>query len=496
MTDTQSTDVAVIGAGPAGLTTAYELSRIAPDLDVATFEGSSEIGGISRTVVYDGYRVDIGGHRFFTKIEEVKQVWHEILGDEFLRRPRKSRIFYRGKFYDYPLRIFNALGNIGAYESARIMISYLKWQVRPHKVEDNFEEWVMNRFGGRLYMHFFRSYTAKVWGIDPKHIQADWAAQRIKSMTLWSVAMKALTGRSEETSLIEEFDYPRHGPGQMWERCVDILRERGQSVRMEAWVDRIERDGDRVTALRVRTPDGDLRVEAEHFVNSMAVRDLIHAFDPPPPPAVVEAADRLKYRDFLIVALVLDTPDPFDDNWIYIHSDDVRVGRIQNFRSWSEAMVADPAHSSIGMEYFCNEGEDLWSMDDDALVAAAGQELEALGLARSGSILKGKVIRQKKAYPVYDTAYRDALDVVSDWLKGLENLQTVGRNGLHRYNNQDHSMLTGLYAARNITGATHDLWDVNVERSYHEEMQVPDDKESSAQDLPDERDESHDAKAA
>ena len=480
MTNTAPRGVAVIGAGPAGLTAAYELSRIAPDVPVVTFEGTDEIGGISRTVVYDGYRVDIGGHRFFTKIAEVQQVWREILGDEFLRRPRKSRIFYRGKFYDYPLRIANALSNIGPYESARIMLSYMKWQLRPHKTEESFEEWVINRFGGRLYMHFFQSYTAKVWGIDPKYIQADWAAQRIKSMTLMGVVMKSITGKSDATSLIEEFDYPRFGPGQMWERCVEMLRERGQQVLLNHWATRIERDGMRVTAIEVRTEDGTRRVEADHFINTMAVRDLIRAFDPPPPPHVVAAADRLRYRDFLIVALVLDTSDAFDDNWIYIHSDNVRVGRIQNFRSWSEDMVADPAHSSVGLEYFCNEGEELWSMADEALIELAASELETLGLASAGDVLKGYVIRQKKAYPVYDTEYKDAVAVVSGWIKGLENFQTVGRNGLHRYNNQDHSMLTGIYAARNIMGAEHDLWEVNVERSYHEEMQLKTDRKDEA----------------
>ena len=480
----EAPSVAVIGAGPAGLTAAYELSRIAPGIRVATFEGSDEIGGISRTVVHDGYRVDIGGHRFFTKIGEVSDIWREILGDEFRRRPRKSRIFYRGKFYDYPLRIANALSNIGPYESARILLSYAKWKVQPHPVEESFEQWVINRFGGRLYMHFFRSYTAKVWGIDPSEIGADWAAQRIKSMTLWGVFLKALTGQSKETSLIDEFDYPRLGPGQMWERCVEILRERGQSVETGAWVRVLHRDGARVTAMDVETAAGPRRVEADHFVNTMALRELIHAFDPPPPPAVVAAADRLRYRDFLIVALVLDTPDPFDDNWIYVHSDDVKVGRIQNFRAWSEDMVADPAHSSIGMEYFCNEGDEAWTMDDDALVAMAGRELAALGLADAESIVRGHVIRQKKAYPVYDTEYRDAVATIEGWIKGLENLQTVGRNGLHRYNNQDHSMLTGIYAARNVTGASYDLWEVNVERSYHEEMQI---RRDAAGDGPDVR---------
>ena len=464
--------VAVIGGGPAGLTAAYEMSRIAPEAPVEVFEGSSHLGGISRTESYDGFRIDIGGHRFFTKIDVVNEIWKEILADEFVRRPRKSRIFYRGKFYDYPLKIFNALGNIGMYESARIMLSYMKWQVRPAKSEESFEDWVINRFGGRLYMHFFRSYTEKVWGIDPKHIQADWAAQRIKSMTLWGVVRKAMTGQSEDVSLIDEFEYPRLGPGQMWERCAEILEERGQQVHMNSWVKRIEREGNRVTAIQVDGPEGSRRVEADHFVNTMAVREMIEAFDPPAPPHVLEAASKLKYRDFLIVALALKDPDPFDDNWVYIHSGDVKVGRIQNFRSWSRDMVPDDDHSSIGMEYFCNEDEELWAMSDEALIEMAGQELETLGLGSAAKVAKGHVIRQPKAYPVYDTEYKAAVDTIAEWVKGLENFQTVGRNGLHRYNNQDHSMLTGVYAARNIMGAAYDLWEVNVERSYHEEMQL------------------------
>ena len=465
--------VAVIGGGPAGLTAAYELSRAAPDMDVTVYEGSGQLGGISRTEVYDGFRVDIGGHRFFTKIPVVQEIWREILGDAFLRRPRKSRIFYRGRFYDYPLRIFNALGNIGPYESARIVMSYIKWQVRPRRVEESFEDWVINRFGGRLYMHFFRSYTEKVWGVDPKDIQADWAAQRIKSMTLWSVVKKALGGANDDVSLIDEFDYPRFGPGQMWERCAEILEERGQTVEMNHWVRRIERDGNRVTAMTVAGPDGaERRVEAEHFVNSMSLRELVHAMDPPPPAEVLAAAERLKYRDFLIVAMALEEAEPFDDNWIYVHSPDVRVGRIQNFRSWSEDMVPDPSMTSVGMEYFCNEDDPLWRMEDADLIELAAREFEVLGLGRAGAVRRGKVIRQKKAYPVYDLHYREAVDTIAGWISGLENLQSVGRNGLHRYNNQDHSMLTAVYAARNILGASHDLWEVNVERSYHEEMQV------------------------
>lgn len=464
--------VAVIGAGPAGLTAAYELSRLDGAAQVEIFEGGELVGGISRTERFDGFRIDIGGHRFFTKIPEVKDFWHEILDEEFLRRPRRSRIYYRGRFYDYPLRLMNALGNIGPYESLRILVSYFKWQLRPRPIEESFEDWVVNRFGGRLYMHFFRTYTQKVWGIDPRHIRADWAAQRIKSLTLMGAVKKSLTGKSDATSLIEEFDYPRLGPGQMWETCAAELQNRGQRLHMRNWVTRLEREGDRIVAIDVSSDEGARRVEADHFINTMALRDLIGAIDPPPPRPVLDAAAKLRYRDFLIVALVLNDADPFEDNWIYVHSEKVQVGRIQNFRAWSPDMVPNDRQAAVGMEYFCNEGDALWQMSDADLVTFAGREIEEIGLSQAGLVDKGYVIRQRKAYPVYDGDYKEAIDTISDWLDGLDNLQTIGRNGLHRYNNQDHSMLTGMFAARNLMGENHDLWTVNVDRAYHEEMEV------------------------
>jgi protoporphyrinogen oxidase len=451
---------------------AYELAKRDPGISITVFEADRQVGGISRTVEFDGFRVDIGGHRFFTKLPEVQAFWREVLSEDFLRRPRRSRIFYRGRFYDYPLKLTNALSNIGPYESLRIMVSYLKWQLRPRKVEESFEDWVINRFGGRLYMHFFRTYTEKVWGIDPRHIRADWAAQRIKSLTLMGAVKKSLTGRSDAVSLIEEFDYPRLGPGQMWEECAALVEGMGHSVRLRHHVAGLERDGSRIVAASLRHESGEERFEADHFINTMALRDLIECIDPPPPEHVRQAAARLRYRDFLIVALVLDDADPFEDNWIYVHSEDVRVGRIQNFRAWSRDMVPNDHQAAIGMEYFCNEGDDLWQMEDDDLIAFAGCELERIGLSRASLVAKGHVIRQKKAYPVYDGEYQEAVRTISEWLRSLDNLQTVGRNGLHRYNNQDHSMLTGMLAARNLTGERHDLWSVNVERSYHEEMEV------------------------
>ncbi len=469
----------IIGGGPAGLTAAYELQKRGATQPVRVFEAGTMVGGISRTESHKGYRFDIGGHRFFTKVTEVEDMWTEVLGDDFILVPRTSRIYYKGRYFDYPLKIFNALGNLGPYEASRIAISYLKWKARPHSREDTFEEWVINRFGGRLYMHFFRTYTEKVWGIPPNQIQADWAAQRIKNLSLPKAVMNALTGANDTASLIEEFRYPRLGPGMMWERVTEIVTERGGRVDLQTEVLGIQRDGMRVTSVDVRpwsedgTPQPVERVEGSDFVNSMALDDLIAAFDPPPPDEVRAAAARLAYRDFLIVTLVLDHADPFPDNWIYVHSSDVKVGRIQNFRAWSQEMLADPETASIGMEYFCHEGDGLWSMEDDALRDLAAAELEKLGLAPAKSVVDYKVIRQRKAYPVYDGQYRAALDTIVDWLKKLENFQTVGRNGQHRYNNQDHSMLSAMLAARNILGETHDVWDVNVERSYHEDFKIP-----------------------
>lgn len=469
--------VGIIGAGPAGLTAAYHLQKHSEQFKPIVLEAGAIVGGIARTESYKGYRFDIGGHRFFTKVGEVQEMWHEVMGDDFIIVPRMSRIYYRDKFYHYPLKIFNALANIGSYEASRILLSYAKWQVRPSRVEDSFEQWVINRFGGRLYMHFFRSYTEKVWGIPPSQIQADWAAQRIKNLSLMKAVVNAITGANDTASLIEQFHYPRLGPGMMWEKVHDRVLACGGDVQFGARVCRVLRDGHRVAALDIERKNEDgvsvhERMPVDHVISTMPIRDLIEAFDPPPPPAIIAAARKLSYRDFLIVTLILDHADPFPDNWVYIHSPDVKVGRIQNFRAWSKEMVPSEDRASIGMEYFCQEDDGLWSMDNAALIRMAAAELERLGLAKASTVIDGTVIRQEKAYPVYDGAYRAALDDVAQWLGTLENFQTVGRNGLHRYNNQDHSMLTAMLAARNLLGEKHDVWSVNVERSYHEEFKL------------------------
>lgn len=470
--------VAIIGGGPAGLTAGYELLKHSDRHRPLVLEKSDMVGGIARTASYKGYRFDIGGHRFFTKVSAVQALWLEVLPEEFLRRPRLSRIYYGGKYFAYPLKAFNALSNMGLYESMRIMLSYAKWRVRPHVEEQNLEQWVTNRFGGRLFLHFFKTYTEKVWGMPCTEIQADWAAQRIKNLSLRKAVVNALTGANDTTSLIEEFDYPRLGPGMMWEAFRDRIEDRGGEVRMRAPVVRITHDGKAVrsiTTARDGDPTALEEIAVDHVISSMPITELVAAMDPPPPPAIRQAAGKLRYREFLIVTLILNRADPFPDNWIYIHSPEVKVGRIQNFRSWSEAMVPDSDRSSIGMEYFCQEGDELWRSSDEDLISQAARELEHLGLAKADEVVDGTVIRQEKAYPVYDGDYREALDMIRGWLATLSNIQVVGRNGMHRYNNQDHSMLTAMLAVQNLLGGSHDLWSVNVEREYHEDIEASSD---------------------
>ena len=459
----------IIGGGPAGLTTAYELSKHGRKSVV--FEKADRVGGISRTETYKGYRFDIGGHRFFTKVGEVEALWQEVMGDEFIKVPRLSRIYYNNKFFSYPLEPYNALSNLGLINSILIMWSYFKAKVNPNPVEENFEQWVSNRFGERLYHTFFKTYTEKVWGIPCTQIRADWAAQRIKGLSLKKAVINALFGSNDTKTLIKEFNYPVYGPGQMWERFQEKLNSKGSPVHLNTEVVEIERDGDRVTSVTIKQNGETSKVTGTDYVSSMPVSLLLKKMNPAPPAKVLEAANSLKYRDFLIVSIVVDRSELFPDNWIYIHSPEFKVGRIQNFKNWSKAMVPDQSKTCLGMEYFCNESGQLWQMSDDELVALASREIKALGLVDSeAKIEDGTVIRQYKAYPVYDDDYRRNVEIIQEYIKALKNLQTVGRNGMHRYNNSDHSMLTGLLAAKNIMGEQHDLWNVNVERSYHEEF--------------------------
>ena len=461
--------VLIAGAGPAGLTAAYELCKRGAVPII--FEKEKIVGGHARTDVFRGYRFDIGGHRFFTKIPQVIQIWQEVLGAKFMRVPRLSRIYYNGKFFHYPLKLANVVFGLGLWNSFLILMSFFRSLLFPYPKEDNLEEWVSNRFGKRLYLTFFKTYTEKVWGIPCNQIRAEWAAQRIKGLSLRTAVINAVFGGRKKNikSLIEEFDYPELGPGMMWEAVRNHVKSHGGQVHMDRDVLKIHRGKNRVLGFTVGNHEFQEYVEGTHFVASMPVTEVIARMDPQPPPEVIEAAGQLKYRDFLTVCVIVDHPDLFPDNWIYVHSPNVRMGRLQNFKNWSAHMVPDPTKSSLGAEYFVSENDALWNMADEDLVDLATRELESIGLTKGARIEGGAVYRQKKAYPVYDETYSVHLEIIERFLKTLQNLHMVGRNGLHKYNNQDHSMLTSILAVENIYGASHDVWQVNSDQAYHEE---------------------------
>ncbi|HVL82427.1 MAG TPA: NAD(P)/FAD-dependent oxidoreductase [Actinomycetota bacterium] len=465
-------EVVVIGAGPAGLTAAYQLGKAGHTCTV--MEADDVVGGISRTEHRDGWRFDIGGHRFFTKVKAVEDLWHEILPDEdFLLRPRMSRIYYKGRFFDYPLKASNALINLGPIEAVRCLASYAWARLRPPADQSNFEGWTTARFGYRLYRIFFKTYTEKVWGVPATEIQADWAAQRIKNLSLMKAIVNALLPKRNQktiTTLIEEFQYPKYGPGMMWERARELVEGQGSKVLMQTRVAGLRHEGGRCVAVVAESGDG-TRTEypCTHVVSSMPITSLLLSMDPPVPDEVRRAAEGLSYRDFLTVALVVPQEAGFPDNWIYVHAPEVKLGRIQNFGSWSPYLVKE-GRTCLGLEYFVNEGDDLWSMPDEELVELGKRELARLKLVDPAQVEAGYVVRMPKAYPMYDGSYKRHIAVLRSWLEeNTPNVFPVGRNGMHKYNNQDHSMYTAMLSVENILGASHDIWSVNVEAEYHEE---------------------------
>jgi protoporphyrinogen oxidase len=481
-------NVVIIGAGPAGLTAAYMLTK--RGVASTVLEADSVVGGISRTAMRDGWRFDIGGHRFFTKVKPVDDLWFEILGpDDFLRRPRLSRIYYRKKFYDYPIVAMNALKNLGPVEAVRCMGSYAWVRIKPPKDKSTLEGFVASRFGWRLYEHFFKTQSEKVWGVPCTEIQADWGAQRIKNLSIGRAVLEALTPKKlkqrrskgkQVTSLIEEFNYPKYGPGMMWERCTELVSERGTKVVMDSLVTKVEHSDGRATAVTATSNGVSNRYECTDVISSMPISALLKAMDPPVPPDVQQAADDLRYRAHITVALVVPEEFSFPDNWIYINDADVKVGRVQNFGRWSPHLVKD-GRTCLGLELFVDEGDEWWTMSDEDLIASGKRELEQIDLLDASKVEAGYVVRTPKAYPFYDAHYKENVAKLAAWLaEHAPNVYPVGRNGMHRYNNQDHSMFTAMLSVENIFGADHDVWSVNVEEEYHEEKAADDAEEPAS----------------
>jgi protoporphyrinogen oxidase len=476
----KGTSVAIIGAGPAGLTAGYLLAK--QGVPTVILEGEPwYVGGISKTVEYKGYRFDIGGHRFFSKAKEVEDFWTEILPNDMLDRPRSSRILYRKRFFSYPLRAMEALLKLGIIESLLCVLSYVKARLFPVREPRNFQEWVTNHFGRRLFNIFFKTYTEKVWGTPCTEISADWAAQRIKGLSLSRAILAAMLPKRKPKSrseivktLIDSFRYPRLGPGMLWERCAARFQEMGGTLVMGARVSECRYD-DEAQSWTISMTGMDGKGEtltASHLVSSAPLRQLAAMLQPRISEAAGQSADCLKYRDFITVAVILKERHVFDDNWIYVHDPSVQVGRIQNFKSWSPEMVPDQSMACYGLEYFCFEEQGgLWGMADEELVELAKRELVQLGLARMEDMTDACVVRQKKAYPVYDDTYAERVMTVRTELEArFPTLHLVGRNGMHKYNNQDHSMMTAMLCVKNIVAGRrmYDLWQVNEDAEYHE----------------------------
>lgn len=476
----KSVDVAIIGAGPAGLTAAYLLTQQGYSVTVIE-KDPHYVGGISRTVEHEGFRFDIGGHRFFSKSKEVVDLWNEILPDDFIQRPRMSRIYYEGKFYSYPLRAFEALWNLGIIRSTLCMASFAKAKLLPNRNVKSFQDWTVNQFGHRLFSIFFKTYTEKVWGMPCDEMSADWAAQRIKGLSLGAAVLDGLkrslglnkrpNDGMETKTLLETFRYPRLGPGMMWDAARDKVVAGGNRVLMGHALKQLTQD--QVTSrwrVAATTDEGAIvTIDAAHVISSAPMRELASRIHPMPE-SIGEAAD-LKYRDFLTVALMIESDDLFPDNWIYIHDSKVKVGRVQNFRSWSPEMVPDARIACVGLEYFCFEGDGLWSSSDADLIELAKREMAILGLCKAQDVVGGAVVRQEKAYPVYDDAYAaNVLAMRTELEAKYPTLHMVGRNGMHRYNNQDHAMMTAMLTVRNIVAGArvYDIWGVNEDAEYHE----------------------------
>lgn len=451
----------IIGAGPAGLGCAYTLAVAGRHCLVV--DNNSQPGGICRTINYNGYLFDIGGHRFLTKSKEVDSLWHDIMGDDFMKVKRISRIYYKKKLFNYPLTLFDVIRKLGIIESSLCLISYLRRKLTPCTGRKSFEQWIINNFGDRLYRMFFKSYTEKVWAVPCKDISANWAHQRIRGLSLKTAINNALFKNKKDapTTLSEEFYYPKTGPGEFCGRLAAYIGANGSTVIFNRRARKVRHNGARVSSVSVINElDGSQEnIDTGYLFSSMPLPELMRALDPMPPIKVLDAADRLKFRDFISVNLIINTEHIFPDQWIYIQDAGVRMGRIQNYKNWSPAMILDPKKTSLGLEYFCNKNDPLYSMNSVEIINFALSELEKLGIADRKRFIAGFVARQENAYPFYSVEYENDVAIIRNYLSGFNNLQTVGRAGLFRYDNSDHALLTGIYAARNFLGnGDYNIW--------------------------------------
>jgi len=462
----------IIGAGPAGLATGWELVKYNQSAEL--FEGGYQIGGLCATFDYNGFKYDFGGHRFFTKQDEVQKIWEEIMGDSFLVRNRLSRIYYQKKFFDYPIKIGNALKQLGLIESALVGLSLISVRISrrlKHKEEVTFEDWIVSRFGRRLFNHFFKSYTEKLWGISVKELGADWAAQRMKDISLLqvlkSVIIKSKPGKIK--SWINKFNYPKYGPGMLYSKMGEMIEDKGGKINLNQFVKRIVHNNSLIEKIVVIDKNGEEReISADNYVSSMPLNIMLRSLSPAPPKDILKLVDKMRFRALFDVCLIVNKKEIFPDNWIYVHEPDVHLLRVQNFKNWSPFMSPDDNKTNIGAEYVCWEGDELWSKSDEELVELAKKELSQVGLVDNNLVESGIVIRNKYAYPVYHLDYKEDLDKIFKYLSRFKNFQAIGRSGLYRYNNMDHSILTGLYAARNIMGGDYDILKVNADEEYHE----------------------------
>lgn len=454
--------VIIFGAGPAGLTAAHALleRKTTPYI----IEKENKVGGAARTETYKGFLFDIGGHRFYTKFREVEQLWEKMLPNDFPSIARRSRIYYQDRFYNYPLELINTLQNLGLLESIFIFVSYLKARISPSPRIETFEEWIIHRFGRRLYETFFQRYTEKVWGISCRDLRADWAEQRIRGLSLHSVVIDLLRGSNSIKTLIREFNYPILGSGFMWERFQEEVERQGGRIQFNTRILSLDAQRDTIREAHVQIEKTTSSITGKHFISTIPLKELIGRINPSPPLEILEASRRLKNRAFIQVGLIVKGNPLFPDQWLYIHYPGVKVARIQNFRNWSSAMIPDPEKTSLGMEYFCDAGDDFWNKPDQELIELAKYELEKINLAQAAEVVDGVVFRQTNAYPVYDPDYRQQIKLIRGYLSKYVNLQTIGRNGIHQYNNMDHSMLMALRAVENMFGGKMDLWEPDYDQ--------------------------------